>query len=401
MSRFFPYARQQIDEDDVAAVSAVLMGDYLTTGPAVSAFEEALAKQVESRHAVACANGTAALHLAAMVLGIGPGDWVVVPAVTFLSTANAIRFVGGEVVFADVDPDTGLMNVETLKNAVERAEGPVKAVFPVHLNGQCVEMEPLAQYARQHGLYVVEDGCHALGTRYRSRDGSNYAVGDCAHSDLTIFSFHPVKHIAMGEGGAVTCNDDAMAARASLLRNHGMTRDARQWQDQTQGFGSDESANPWYYEMQELGYNYRASDIHCALGLSQLGKLSRFLQRRRQIESQYDQLLEAAAPVLVPVRKQQFSDNALHLYPVLIDFEGLGRERGEMMRGLSQRGIGTQVHYLPINRQPYYCNRYGESQLDGADRYYARTLSIPFYPSLQDADVEFIAAGLMEELGVD
>lgn len=388
---FLPYGRQLIEDDDIAAVAEVLRGDWLTTGPTVTRFEEALAKAVGAPHAVVCSSATAGLHLAAMAAGIGSGDKAVVPAITFVATANAVRHVGGDVVFADVDPDTGLMRPDDLERAVARAGGRVKAVLPVHMAGQCEDMAAISAIARRAGAVVIEDACHALGAAV---DGT--PVGACTQSDMSVFSFHPVKTLAMGEGGAVTTRDSGLAERLARFRNHGLVRDHARMANTALATAADGSANPWYYEMPEPGFNYRASDIQCALGLSQLGKLSRFVAVRRRLADRYDALLAPLAPVVRPLRRTGFCDPAWHLYVALIDFAALGLDRAALMRALHAKGIGTQVHYLPVARQPYYERLHGAPDLPGADAYYARCLSLPLYAGMGEADVERVVAAFRE-----
>jgi UDP-4-amino-4,6-dideoxy-N-acetyl-beta-L-altrosamine transaminase len=397
-SRFLPYGRHQIDGDDVAAVMAVLRSDSLTGGPVVGEFERAFAERVGARFAVACANGTAGLHMAAMALGLGPNDAAIVPTLTFLATANAARYVGAEVAFADVDAATGLMRQEDLQQAFARSPEKVRAIIPVHLNGQCVDMEAVAKFAAQHQLRVVEDACHAIGATYRTSAGEEFSVGACRHSDMTVFSLHPVKTIAMGEGGVVTTNDSDLYASLLRLRNHGMVRDAGLFAQHDEAFDSDGRANPWYYEMPEPGYNYRASEIHCALGLSQLRKLDRFLARRRELADAYDAALEPLAPQVRPVPRVAGCASGWHLYVVHIDFPSARTTRATFMRKLLEQGIGTQVHYLPVNRQPYYRSRYGNHRLAGADAYYASCLSLPLFPEMSSADVARVAAAVAEVL---
>jgi len=390
---FIPYGRQCIEEDDVAAVTAVLKSDYLTTGPAVDAFERAFAVKAGAAHAVSCSSGTAALHLAAAALGLGPGDAVVVPTMTFLATANAARYVGAEVLFADVDPETGLLGADHVEAALERA-GTLRprAVFPVHLNGHVADMAALGDLARKRGLGLVEDASHAAGATYVA-NGARVAVGGCAESTMTTFSFHPVKAITMGEGGAVTTNNNMIADNLRRRRNHGIEREPRNFADCAAAF-TDNIPNPWYYEMPQPGWNYRASDIACALGLSQLRKLDRFLERRRALATLYDKLLVPLGPAVRPVPRRESFESGWHLYAVLIDFEALGRDRARVMGGLRDQGIGTQVHYIPVHRQPYYKARYGELRLPGADAYYTRCLSLPLFPAMTDADVARVADGL-------
>ena len=398
LKRPLAYGRQSIDDDDIAAVAEVLRGDFLTTGPTVGKFEQAFARAVDAPFAIACSSGTAALHLAALALDIGSGDSVVVPSMTFLATANAVRLAGAEVVFADVDPDTGLLSPETLQAALQRGGGKAKAVFPVHLNGQTAPMPEIASIARANGLKIVEDACHALGTSYRDR-ATTAKVGAAAHSDLACFSFHPVKTIAMGEGGAVTGRDPALAARLARLRNHGMERRPQAFEYPERACDAGGAPNTWYYEMPEVGLNYRASDIHCALGLSQLGKLDTFAARRRALAARYDELLRGLAPVLRPVRRMPDCDPVFHLYAVLIDFKAVGRSRAQIMKALRARDIGTQVHYVPVHGQPYYRKRYGAIELPGAEAYYERCLSLPLYPGMDLVDADRVVEVLKTVLG--
>jgi UDP-4-amino-4,6-dideoxy-N-acetyl-beta-L-altrosamine transaminase len=394
---FLPYGRQVIEEDDIAAVCEVLRGDFLTTGPMVGRFENALATAVRAKHAVVCANGTAALHMAARALNLGPGTKVIVPSVTFLATASAPHLNGAEIVFADVDPDSGLMRPRDLAEALQRA-GKADALFNVHLNGQCGAVDEIADLARANGLRIVDDACHALGTSYTAGDGEPRLVGQNAFSDLTVFSFHPVKTVTMGEGGAVTAQDDTLAEALKRARNHGMTREAQDFEN-PDAFERENQPNPWYYELVEPGFNWRATDLQCALGLSQLAKLPRFSTRRRALATAYDTLLAPLAPRMVPVARPWNTTPTLHLYAVLIDFEACGLSRAELMRRLSDDGIGSQVHYYPVHRQRYYAARYGKTALPGADRYYARVLSLPLFASMSTGDVERVARALRKILG--
>jgi UDP-4-amino-4,6-dideoxy-N-acetyl-beta-L-altrosamine transaminase len=388
-SRFLPYGRHQIEDDDVAAVVAVLRSDSLTGGPGVAEFERAFAERVGARFAVACANGTAGLHLATMALGLGPDDSVIVPTLTFLATANAARYVGAEVMFADVDATTGLMRPEDLHEAHARTVAcKARAVIPVHLNGQCVNMEAVAEFAGRQRLRIIEDACHAIGATYRARSGEEQRVGDCRYSEMTVFSLHPVKTIAMGEGGVVTTNDPDLHSALLRLRNHGMVREASRFVQRDEAFDADGQPNPWYYEMPEPGYNYRASEIHCALGLSQLRKLDRFLARRRELANAYDNALASLAPVVRPIPRVAGCASGWHLYVVQVDFKAFGATRATVMRRLLDQGIGTQAHYLPVHRQPYYRSRYGNTQLPGADAYYASCLSLPLFPAMSEDDVD-------------
>ena len=396
---FLPYGRQVIEQDDIDAVCETLRGDFLTTGPAVGRFEAALASTVNAKHAVVCANGTAALYLAARALGLGPGTKIIVPSITFLATASAPHLNGAEIVFADVDPNNGLMRPQDLEEALWRA-GVADAVFNVHLNGQCGELNEIAAIARTQDMLIVDDACHALGTRTLAADGTQNMIGENVLCDLSVFSFHPVKAIAMGEGGAVTTNDADIAAVLRQTRNHGMTRDAEDFTNLQDAFDAENHPNPWYYELIEPGFNWRANDIQCALGLSQLNKLDRFLTRRRVLAAAYDELLAPYAPLLRPVTRHKTCLPAWHLYAVQVDFASFGITRARFIRELANEGIGSQVHYFPVHRQPYYARRYGATNLPGADNYYARALSLPFFASMTENDVERVVSAAVEILNL-
>lgn len=397
---FLPYGRQLVEEDDIAAVAAVLRSDFLTQGPAVEGFERDFAARVGARHAVACANGTAALHLAVLALGLGPEDAVVVPSVTFLATANAARYAGAWVEFADVDPGTGLMGAGHARDAIARARArgrTVRALFPVHLAGQTAGMEGLAALAAAEGAALVEDACHALGSEAPRADGRMVPVGACDRSAMAVFSFHPVKTVAAGEGGMVTTGDDGLARALRRLRTHGMSRDPADFRADSRengAFAADGTPNPWYYEMAEPGFNYRLSDIHAALARSQLGKLDRFVARRAELVVRYDAALDGLADWIRPAARVPGGRTGWHLYPVLIDFERLGRTRADAMAALRRAGIGTQVHYIPVHRQPYYRALTGPLSLPGADSWYARCLSLPLFAGMEPGDVDRVAAAL-------
>jgi UDP-4-amino-4,6-dideoxy-N-acetyl-beta-L-altrosamine transaminase len=392
--RFLPYGRQLVDEDDIEAVAEVLRGDWLTTGPKVEAFEKALAAKLGAAHAVSCSSGTAGLHLAMMAMGLGPGDSVIVPTMTFVSTATMVSQVGAEVVFADVDPDTGLMGAAQFAEALERAgAAPVKAVIPVHLAGQCADLAEIAKLAEARGIHVVEDACHAIGSRY-----DDTLVGNCRDSTMAVFSFHPVKTIAMGEGGAVTTNDPALRERLALLRNHGMIREPEAFANAELAFDAGGSPNPWYCEMAEIGFNYRLSDINAALGLSQLGKLDRFAAKRRKLAETYDALLVPIAPKVRPAGRVPNCDAVWHLYQVLIDFEAAGLSRSNLMDALKEDGIGSQVHYIPVHSQPYYRSRYGDAALPGSEVFYRKCLSLPLSAGMDENDVERVVESLKKRL---
>lgn len=371
-----PYGRQSIDEDDIAAVTDALRGDFLTTGPKIEEFEATLCAETKAKHCVVSSNGTTALHLAAIAADLGSGDAAIVPSLTFLATANAPRYQGAEVIFCDVDPETGLMGPDHLEEALSRAKNlnndlNVKAVFPVHLKGQCVDLKALKEF----DLTIIADSCHALGGTY-----DNNAVGSCAVEDMATFSFHPVKTIAAGEGGATTTNDDDKAAKMRNLRNHGMTKKPE--------------GGPWYYEMEEMGFNYRLTDIQCALGISQMKKLAGFVERRRALAKLYDAQLADLDGVSGPADVPQCNP-AWHLYSVRL---ATPEHKPAIMEYLREKGVGTQVHYIPVHSQPYYKNRYGALDLPGADAYYAATLSLPLFPAMNDDDVTRVVETLKEAL---
>lgn len=370
-----PYGRQTIEDDDIAAVTEALTGDFLTTGPKVQEFEDALCKATGAKYAVAVANGTVALHLACMILNLQKGDWAIVPAITFLATANAVRYCGADVIFADVDPDTGLMTAETFQEALDKAKTEnknVKAVLPVHLSGQPVPLQPIKDIADQHGIKVITDACHALGSQYGGKP-----VGCAEIEHLSAFSFHPVKTIALGEGGAVTTNNEQTANDMRRLRHHGIVAKPDQ--------------GMWYHEMPELGYNYRLTDIQCALGISQLNKLDRFLERRAELVSLYDGLFADMAPIIKTPKRISNEFIGWHLYALRIDFDAIKMTRQQVMEKLKEFGVGSQVHYIPVHTQPYYEGLYGKQTLKGAEHYYAHTLSIPLYPTLTDDNAKSVA----------
>ena len=379
-----PYGRQSIDDDDIAAVVAALRSDFLTTGPRVESFETAFAEAVGAQHAVACSNGTAALHLSMLALDVRPGEVCIAPSITFLATANCARYVGAEVVFADVDPLTGLMTPDTLSEAISRVgDRRLRAVLPVHLRGDVAQLDGLSALATQAGAVLVEDAPHALGST-ATFGNVREQIGDVRHSAMATFSFHPVKTIATGEGGMVTTNDPHLAERLRTLRSHGMIRPP----------GGD----PWWYEMPEPGFNYRLPDILCALGQSQLSKLPQFAVRRRALAARYQAALIPLAPVVQAAVSPTWSDPVLHLMVVLIDFAAVGKTRRQVMERLSAEGIGSQVHYIPVHRQPYFVERYGPLSLPGAEDWYEKCLSLPLYPGMDDQDVDRVVGALASAL---
>jgi len=388
--KFLPYGRQLIEDDDVEAVVQALRSGVLAHGPYAQAFEQSFAAKLGAAQGVVCASGTAALHLALTGLGVGPGDLCVVPAITFLSTATAALLCGAEVVFADVDPQTGLMTPETLDAAIEGRL--VKAVLPVHLGGRLCDIAGISAVARAKDAVVVEDACHAVG----GVDEAGAAVGACLQSDAACFSFHPVKTLAAGEGGMVTLNDALRAERLRRLRNHGVTHDIQHFTE-PHSLDPRGARKPWIYEQVELGFNYRIDEMSAALGRNQLGKLDRFVERRAELADLYDGALSGLNPKvrLIPRGRGR---PALHLYQVLIDFEAVGLTREAVMHELMAAGISTQVHYIPLYRQPFFKARYDVRPLDGAEAFYARVLALPLFPALADEDVSLVARALENAL---
>lgn len=375
--RFLPYGRQVIDEDDVRAVLEVLGSDWLTTGPKVDAFEAAVAEAAGSRHAVAVANGTAALHAAVYALDIGPGDEVIVPSMTFAATANSVLYQGGTPVFADIDLDTLLVDPA----AVEAKITPrTRAIIAVDYAGQPCDWNALRSLATRHDLRLVADACHALGAAY-----GDTPVGSLA--DLNTFSFHPVKPITTAEGGVITTDDDVLAGRLRLFRNHGITTDHRQRAEQ----GS------WFYEMVDLGYNYRLSDLQCALGLSQLRKLGAFTRRRQEIAALYDTAF-ADHPHIVPLKRAPDRSHAYHLYVVRLVGDALEANKDNIFTRLRERGVGVNVHYIPVHLHPYYQQRLGTGPglCPLTETAYRQILSLPMFPTLLDAEVEGAARVLRD-----
>lgn len=403
---FLPYGRQDVDETDIALVVSVLRGAWLTQGPMVTAFERALAATTGARDAAACANGTAALHLAALALDLEPKDAVIAPSITFLATASAAHHAGGTPVFADVDPDTALMTPATAAAAIDRARAEglrPRALFPVHYAGQLCDMPGLAAVAAAHGLTVVEDACHALGGvgTWAGEEGAGegvWRVGGGAHAAMTAFSFHPVKTIAAGEGGAVAVNDPALAERLRRLRNHGVVREPAQFVNRDLAFAADGAVNPWHHEMHSPGFNYRLSDLHAALGLSQLRRLDAFVSRRAALMARYAALLTDRHPLVRPLPWTPHSRTAWHLCVALIDFDRLGVERHTVMARLAARGVGSQVHYIPVHRQPFWAARGNVPTLPGAEAFYRRALSLPLFPAMTDDDVDRVAEALFAAL---
>jgi perosamine synthetase len=374
-----PYGRQWIDDEDVAAVSDVLRSDWLTTGPEVDAFEAALCTVTGAAYAVAVSSGTAALHAAMYAAGVGPGDEVIVPAMTFAASANAVVYCGARPVIVDVDRETLLLSAALASAAVTPR---TKAIVAVDYAGQPCNYDALAALAQERGLTLISDACHSLGGAYGER-----SVGVLAQ--LTAFSFHPVKHITTGEGGAVTTADPELARKMRLFRNHGISTDHRQ----------REKNGSFFYEMVDLGYNYRITDLQCRLGRSQLKKLPAWIERRREIAARYDNAF-AGLPIQ-PVKRLAGAEHAYHLYPVLLDTARLCCSRADVFQMLRSAGLGVNVHYVPVHLHPYYRRTFGTGPGDCpvAEQAYERLLSIPMFPRMTDVEVASVVSTVSDVLG--
>ena len=388
-----PYGRHHIDDDDVQAVVRVLRSGTLTQGPAIEAFERAIAEYVGAKYAVAVASGTAALHLAAIAAGVGPGRALVTSPITFVASANAALYAGGRAVFADIDPGTINLSPASLSRTLDE-NADVRAVIPVHFAGLPCDMPAIKAASDRAGAAVIEDAAHALGATYPTGE----RVGSCRDSLMTIFSFHPVKAIAAGEGGMITTNDEPTYRHLLRLRSHGINKLDDPLELPDQGV-TDGVQNPWYYEMQELGYHFRITDIQCALALSQFGKIEMFLAKRRALVARYDAAF-AAFRHCRPAQSAGRNASGHHLYVVRIDFSAIGSSRGHVMRTLRARNIGTQVHYIPVPAQPFY-HRLGYRPEDypHALRYYEEALSIPLFYDLTEVEQDGVISALQELAG--
>lgn len=360
-----PYGRQTIEEDDIQAVVDVLRSDYLTTGPSIAEFEKAVCDYTGAKYAVAISNGTAALHAACFAAGIGPGDEVITTPITFAASANCVLYCGGRPVFADIDPETYNIDVEDIERKIT---DKTKAIIPVHLAGQPCDMDAIHQLARKHGLIVIEDGAHALGSEYKGQK-----IGGL--SDMTTFSFHPVKPVTTGEGGMIMTNDEALYQRLKLFRSHGITREPDLL---TRNDGS------WFYQQLDLGYNYRITDIQCALGVSQMKKLDRFLARRREIARRYDRAFSQIDGITIP-KQLENTNSGWHLYIIQVE------NRKEVFENLRDKGIGVNVHYIPVYYHPYYQEHgYENVSCPVAEQVYQHIISLPIFPGLTDEQQDYV-----------
>ena len=373
--KLIPYGRQSITDEDIQAVVDVLKSDFLTQGPAISEFENAFAKYVGANYAVAVSNGTAALHLSNLALGVKPGSKVITTPITFAASANSVLYCGGEVDFVDIDSETYVMDLDKLELKLKNAvAGTYSGIIPVDFSGHPINMERLKSIADQYNLWIIEDACHAPGGFFNDSKGEDQKCGNCQHSDLAIFSFHPVKHIAAGEGGMITTNNPDLYEKLLMLRSHGITKNPDLLKENHGG---------WYYEMQELGYNYRLTDIQAALGLSQLKKADGGLVRRRKIANNYLESFKDKDYILG--QSGVVKGHAYHLYIIEVE------NRLELYNYLREKNIFAQIHYIPAHLFPYY-RQYGwkEGDLPTAENYYKNCLSLPIYPKLLDEEQEYV-----------
>jgi len=379
-----PYGKQHITEDDIAAVASTLRSDYLTQGPKIAEFESAFADYVGAKYAVAVANGTAALHLCTLVLGVNEGSKVITTPITFAASANCVRYCGGQVVFSDVDPKTATLDIDKVRVLLSEApKGTFAGIIPVDFAGYSVDLEAFRTLADEYGLWIIEDACHAPGGYFTDSKGDRQHCGNGKYADLAIFSFHPVKHIACGEGGAITTNSKELYEKLLMLRTHGITKDPARMHEHHGG---------WYMEMQDLGYNYRLTDFQAALGLSQLRRADEGLARRREIAKRYDEAF--ANTNITPLTPPKDGGHAYHLYVVQVP------DRKGLYDYLRTKNIFAQVHYIPTHTMPYYQslgNKKGDMPL--AEHYYEHCLSLPMYPSLSNEEQEFIIDAVKEFIG--
>ena len=384
IKRFLPYSRQSIDQKDIKKMSEVLKENLITQGPRIARFEKNFAKYVDAKFAVACATGTAALHLSCQVLKLGPGRNLVTSPITFVATANCAQFVGADTHFADIDPNTFCISVEALEKELKKKK--IDVVIVVHMSGHPANLDKIYQLKKKYNFKLIEDASHALGAFYK-----NTKIGSCKYSDLSTFSFHPVKSITTGEGGMITTNSKEIYEHLLKLRNHGMHKIKNDFLNKEMAFDKDGNANVWYYEMVDLGFNYRITDMQSALGESQLKKLDKFIKMRRKTAKTYNAGFLKNGLIKTP-SEDSGTKHAYHLYTILINFEKLGKSRNQIMNELMDNNIGTQVLYIPVHLQPYYSKKYGFKKGDfpAAEKYYQTCLSLPIFPKIKENEINYV-----------
>ena len=381
MSKTIPYGKHFIDEDDVNAVVNILENHQLTQGSAVDSFEKAIANYVGAKYAVAMSSWTSGLHMAYHAIGLNNTNSLITSPITFVASSNAAFYCNSKPYFADIDKDTINICHKDIERHIKQSDGTIKAIIPVHYAGLPCKMEEISKISRQYDCFIIEDAAHALGAKYE--DGS--MVGSCKYSDMTGFSFHPVKSIAAGEGGMITTNSYKIYKRLLRIRSHGINKLDDKFLDTKQAF-TGELSNPWYYEMQELGYNFRITDIQCALGESQLKKLPSFLKKRRELAKKYDEAFKDL-PHVKPIHSNQREFSSHHLYVLRIEFNKVGISRAKLMHKLKEEGIITQVHYIPVTSHPFYKNLgYKTEEYPESKSFYDEALSIPLFFSLTDKE---------------
>ena len=382
MNKYIPYGRQSIDNEDIKAVTEALKSDFITQGPKIKEFEEVLCRYTGARFAVAVTNGTAALHLACLASGIKTGDEVITPPMTFIASANCVLYCAGTPVFCDIQRDTANIDIEQINKKIS---GKTKAVIPVHFAGHPCDLEEINKIAKKNGLIVIEDAAHALGAEYKGAK-----IGSCKFSDMSIFSFHPVKAITTGEGGAILTNNEKLYKKLTVLRNHGIVKEKKDLLSDKNG--------EWYYEMHKLGYNYRITDLQAALGISQLKKADRFIKRRRVIAKIYDKNF-CANPYFDIPKERKYVSSAYHIYPIRLK-GNLKNKRKEIFQALRKKGLGVQVHYMPVYLHPYYQKLgYKEGLCVNAEDFYASAISIPLFPSLNDSQIKYVIGTVLNTCG--
>jgi len=384
ISRFLPYSRQFIDRQDILEVKKVLQKDFITQGPKINEFEKNFAKYVDAKFAVACATGTAALHIACQSLNLKKNGKLLTSPITFVASANCAQFVGADTVFSDIDPNYYCISPEALEKTLQKKT--IDIVVVVHMSGHSADMQKIKTLKKKYNFKIIEDACHGLGGSY-----NNKKIGSCYYSDISTFSFHPVKPITTGEGGMVTTNNKNIYEKLLKYRTHGIHKNSKNFLNKKMAFDKNGNVNQWYYEMDELGHNYRITDIQAALGNSQLKKIDKFTKARRKIAKLYDKGFSKNKYIKVS-KVSKNVQHAYHLYTILINFKKIRKSRNEIMKKLRDINIGTQVLYIPVHLQPYYVKKYNfkKGDFQNAETYYDTCLSIPIFPNLKKKEVNYI-----------